>query len=135
MNDPRTDAAMDAQHRYARILDIGTRIAYVALLASFFSYVLGLVPPGVPLAELPKLWHLSAKGFVAATGSPVGWGWTTRLGEGTSLNLAAVTLLVLVALPCYLAVLPRFARAGDRALAALAAAHAIILVVAAFALG
>lgn len=130
--EARHRAAEAARERYSNLLDLGTRIAFIALLVTFALYVFGIVSASTPLADLPKLWHLSAKGFHEATNSPLGWAWVSRLGQGESLNLGAVSLLVLVALPCYLAVLPLFSKAGDRAYTLLAAAHAIILVIAAF---
>jgi hypothetical protein len=49
---------MSEQHIYARWLDIGTRIAFVVLLLSFFVYVFGLIDPLVPHQDLVRLWSL-----------------------------------------------------------------------------
>lgn len=127
----RDDAAQAAQSRYATVLDIGTRVAFLALLAAFALYVSGLVPAAVALADLPGLWRLSAREFHEATQSSLGWAWVGRLTEGESLNLAAVSLLILVVLPCHLAVWPLYRRAGDRAYTLVVAANVVILVIAA----
>lgn len=40
--------------RYASLLGWGTRLGVFALIASFAVYVLGVLPPHVPLEQLPR---------------------------------------------------------------------------------
>jgi hypothetical protein len=116
---------------YARWLGVGTRIALTLLIATFAVYALGLMPPLVPLRELPELWRLPVGEFIAATGAPTGWGWLARLGAGDYLNLVGVAFLGGVSIVCYVRIIPHYWREGDRALAWLAAAQILVLLAAA----
>jgi hypothetical protein len=116
------------QHVYARWLDIGTRIAFVVLIVSFLTYLLGLLDPLVPLQELPRLWTLPADRYVAASGAPTGWGWLGFLGKGDYLNIAGVALLATVTIGCYARIVPLLPRVQ----AILAAIQIAILLGAAF---
>src|SRR5690606_23203127 len=56
------EASQQAQEteaaRYATLLDWGTRLGLLLLLITFASYLLGGLPPHVPLEHLPGAWHL-----------------------------------------------------------------------------
>ena len=118
-----------AELTYARWLEMGTRIALAALVAAFVVYMLGLLPPWVPFAELPALWGMPAERYLATTGSPAGWGWVRLLAYGDYLSLAGVALLCSVTVACYLR-LALLARA-ERLQAALALAQVLVLLAAA----
>lgn len=125
------DHASAEQRVYAGWLDAGTKIGFVALVATFFVYVFELVPPGIPLEHLPRYWHLPVDEFIRRTGAPTGWTWVARLGEGDLLNFVGVAILAFVTLACYARVLPLFVRARDRVFAAICVAEIVVLVVAA----
>lgn len=108
LNDPRPTVE-DAQRLYARWLEIGTRTGLGVLVAGFAVYALGLLPPQVPVAELPRLWTLSAAQYQAAAGVPSGWGWLGFALRGDYLNYVGVVLLVSITAACYLRVLPLLA--------------------------
>jgi hypothetical protein len=61
------------QERYARWLDALTRLAFVLSVTTFVMYVAGLVPPAIPIAELPRLWGLPLADYLGQTGAPTGW--------------------------------------------------------------
>jgi hypothetical protein len=125
------DYASAEQRLYAGWLDLGARIGFVVLVASFVVYVTGLVPPGVAHAELPRYWSLPVTEYLAATGAPSGWGWIARLGESDLLNFVGVAILGMVTILCYARVLAAFVRSRERALAAICIAEIVVLVVAA----
>ncbi|MCU0805054.1 MAG: hypothetical protein MUF79_08200 [Burkholderiales bacterium] len=125
------DYASDEQRLYAKWLDRGTRFGFVVLVATFFVYVLGLLPAHVPVAELPKYWSLPVAEYVAATGAPSGWGWVRYIGEGDYLNFVGIGILAFVTVVCYAIVFPTFLRKGDRVYAAIILAEIIVLLVAA----
>jgi len=122
---------MNEQRLYARWLDWGTRIALAALVAAFVAYVFGLSPAALPLAELPRFWSLPLERYLALSGAPSGWGWLRMLDRGEYQNLAAVALLGLVTVACYLRLLPALLARGERLQAALAAAQVLVLLAAA----
>jgi hypothetical protein len=125
------DPVSHEERVYARWLDAGTRIGFVALVVTFVVHVLELVPPGIALEHLPRYWHLPVTEFVARTGAPQGWTWVARLGEGDLLNFLGVAILASVTAVCYARVLPLFVRARDRVFAAICIAEIIVLVAAA----
>ncbi len=123
--------ASPEQLRYARVLDWGMKAGLLVLAAGFLAYVLGLLPAQVPLADLPRLWVLPVADFLRESGMTGGWSWIARLGTGDALSLAGIALLASVSVPCLLALLPDFARRGDRAYLAIALLLVGVLVLAA----
>jgi hypothetical protein len=119
------------QERFARWLDAGTRIAFVASLATFGLYVSGLVASRVPPSSLPRLWTLPLPAYLERTGSPAGWGWLHLIGYGDYLSYAGIALFALVVVVCDLAIIAPLLRRGERLLALLAAAQVLVLVAAA----
>jgi hypothetical protein len=114
MVDVKTPRATDEQDVYASCLTWGVRLGFATLVASFVAYVTGLLPAAIPPAELPHLWGLSVREYVAATNAPTGWGWVARLDEGDTANLLGVAILAATTLACQLRVLPLFAAARER---------------------
>lgn len=125
------DYASPEQRLYARWLDIGTRIGFVALVATFLVYLLDLLPSHIPVAELPRYWTLPVAEYIAVTGAPTGWGWLRLLGEADYLNFIGIAILASVTAVCYVRVLPLFLRTGDRAFVAICLLEIVVLVVAA----
>ena len=122
---------MELNRVYARWLDAAAKTAFVVSLAAFLAYVLGVLPPFVPLDALPKLWGLGVDDYLRRTGAPSGWGWLAFFDRGDYLNLACLALLASVKLVCYLRVLPAMLTEGARLEAAIAAAQVAVLVLAA----
>jgi hypothetical protein len=116
---------------YARWLGWGTRLALVVLVATFLAYALGVSEPLISLERLPALWSLGHDQFLAATGAPTGWAWLTVVGRSDYANLAAVALLGMVTVVCYLRILPVLLTRGERVLAVLAALQIAVLLLAA----
>lgn len=101
---------MPEQHIYARWLDWGTRIAFVFLLLGFLVYVVGLLEPLVPHAELARYWSLPVDRYVLATGAPTGWDWLRFLGKGDYLNFVGIALLATITIVCYVRIVPALPR-------------------------
>ena len=130
MND-RNRYASPEELRYARVLGIGARVGLVLLIVSFVLYVSGVVPPLVPLADLPKYWSLPAREFVASTHQLTGWAWLRQIGKGDIATLAPIAFLAGVSVLCSLAVLPQFVRRGEVVHAAILVLQIVVLVLAA----
>ncbi len=128
---PPPDYASTEQRRYARWLDIGTRIGFVVLVVTFLVYVLGLLQSRIPVAELPRYWILPVGEYIAVTGAPTGWGWVRLLNEADYLNFIGIAILAAVTVVCYVRILPLFVRAGDRAFVAICLLEVLVLLVAA----
>lgn len=116
---------------YARWLDAGTRLGFIALIATFCVYASGLADPHIAFADLPRYWSLPIGQYLAATGGPVGWGWLGLAGRGDYMNFIGVAFLAGVTMACYLRILPGLAARRDWAFAAIAALELVVLVAAA----
>ncbi len=117
--------------RYALLLDWGTRIGLVVLVLGFAAYVYGLIPPLVPLEQLPQLWNQPVATYLKATGTPTGWGWLALAGKGDMLNLVGIAILAGCSLPSLLGLIPLYLKRRDYAYAAICAAIVLVLVLAA----
>lgn len=126
------DSAVDeAQLRYARLLDWGTRIGLVLLLTSFVAYVSGLLPSQVPLERLPELWNQPVHRYLALTGVSTGWSWVTLLHHGDVLGLAGIAVLAGCSGLCLLSVLQLYRARNDNAYLLLCLAQVAVLLLAA----
>ncbi len=129
------DLAVIVQSReqllYARLLDWGTALGLLVLVASFTAYLAGWLPPRVPVHELPALWHHPVDEFTRLTGSPLGWAWLAELQRGDLAGLLGIGLLAACSLPSLAALVPLYLRAGDRAYAAICLAEIVVLSLAA----
>lgn len=122
---------MDEQKVYARWLAAGVATGFSLLVVSFVIYLSGILPPSIPPQMLPQYWGLPVAEYVKATGSPTGWSWVRRLGEGDLLNFAGVAILGATTIACYLRMLPLFIRTRQRLFAAICLAELAVLAAAA----
>ena len=128
---PPAQAQSAEQLRYARWLDLCTRVGLVVLVLSFAAYVAGITPPHVPHDRLPALWGLPVNAFVEATGVPTGWGWLHLAHRGDIANLIGIVVLSGCSMLCLLAVMPLYARRGDRVYLLMCLAEVAVLLLAA----
>ncbi len=128
---PDTQVQPPEQERYARLLDWGTRVGLLILVASFVAYVSGLLPGMVPVDRLPELWSLPVAQFQARTQMPGGWGWLALLGHGDVLGLLGIALLAGVSIPCLLALVPIYAARGEKAYVAICLLEVAVVALAA----
>lgn len=99
--------------RYARLLDWGARIGVLALVLSFAAYVFGVLPPHVPLEQLPTVWNLPVAAYLHHTGTPTGWGWLTLAHKGDLSGLIGISLLAGCSLPPLLGLIPLYLKRRD----------------------
>jgi hypothetical protein len=118
------------QRRYALWLAWGTRLGLAFLVLAFAAYLLG-VAPHVPIERLPALWQLSAPELLRETGLEPGWQWASLLHRSDMLLIAAIALLSSISVACVAAVLPAFARRGDRVFVAICVLQVGVLLLAA----
>lgn len=130
-DQPKTAVQPPEQERYASLLDWGTRAGLAVLVLSFAAYVLGLLPPHVPLDQLPQLWSLPVDQYLAKTASPTGWGWVALLPGADILGLAGIVIMAGISVPCLLALVPLYAARGDKAFVAICLAEVAVVLLAA----
>jgi hypothetical protein len=120
----------DDERIYLRVLVAGTAVCSVLLVIAFAAYLTGWLEPVVPIARLPELWSLPAEQYLAASGTPRGWGWLALADHGDMLNLVPAALIASIALACVAAIAAHYGRRGDRLLAAIAWLQVAVLLVA-----
>jgi len=121
----------EADSDYARCMAIGTSIALALIVVELLAYVSGALSPYVPLQELPALWGMPMREYLAAAKVPAGWGWVALAGSGDYVNFIGIALLASVTPICYILALRRYLARRDRIYAALAAAQLLVLLAAA----
>jgi hypothetical protein len=125
------DSGREADLQYARCLEIGTAFSFGLIVLELVAYLSGALSPYVPLRELPSLWSLPMKEYLAAARVPTGWGWIALAGRGDYLNFIGIALLASITAAGYLCALRDYAARRDTAYAWLAAAQLLVLLVAA----
>ncbi len=119
------------QLRYARILDVTSRIGFAALLAGFAAYVLGWLDLHVAVEDLPTMWKLPLAQYLERTQSPTGWGWLAHLHKGEYLGMLGIAILSGCSIACLAAIVPLYARRKDTAFTVLCLLEIGVLLVAA----
>jgi hypothetical protein len=119
------------QRRYATLLDWGAKTGFGILVAAFAAYVFELLPAHVAFEELPVLWTRPLDAYLAETGTPTGWYWLAHVAKGEFASLGGIAVLSGCSVVCLLAVIPIYARRGDRTLAAICALTIAVLLLAA----
>jgi len=116
---------------YAALLGKGMKIGLLSLIATFAIYASGILAPVVPLDDLPKVWSLPVREYLAATGVRPGWAWVRLLGRGDFLNFLGIAFLSGVTIVCYLAIIPIFFRQRNRVYAWISIVEVLVLSLAA----
>ena len=125
------ESVLREQRIYAHWLAAGSRLSLALLVTTFTLYLIGILTPLVPVAELPRYWSMSAAQYVAATGTPTGWRWVALAGRPDIMNLVGITCVALVTPVCFARLVPEFVRQRDRTFVAIALMELWILVLAA----
>jgi hypothetical protein len=129
---PRTEPRIaDEQLRYARWLDWGAKAGLAALILGFGAYATGLLPAQVPFDRMPELLALPLDRYLAATGTPTGWGWTTLLAKGEFASLVGIAMLAGCSALCLVAIIPAYVRRRDPVYAIVCLLEIAVLVLAA----
>ncbi|KWT92152.1 hypothetical protein [Candidatus Magnetominusculus xianensis] len=123
--------ATEEQLRYAALLNNGMKIGMAMLLISFAIYAIGILPPFVPVEDLPKLWGMSVHDYLNKTGIHEGWSWLKLLNKGDFLNFLGIAFLGGVTIVCFLAIIPILIRKKDHVYALIAALEVTVLILAA----
>jgi hypothetical protein len=136
---PQTAEADEDQLIYASLLAKGMYLGLGILLVTFMIYMTGILQPGIPIEELPRLWTLSAHEYLETVNHEFlhrpevvdGWGWVALMGMSDYLNFAGIALLSAITILCYIRILPNLYRKKDYIYTAIAALEIIVLTLAA----
>jgi hypothetical protein len=127
-----SDADVPPEHvRYAEWLRWTGWLGLAVLVGAFLVYVTGIVPPAIPLEQLPRLWRLPSHELMAGHGIQGGWNWVRALDRSDMLNLLGIAMLSGCSALPLLAATEVYLRRGDRLLAALCVLQVAVLVLAA----
>lgn len=116
----------EVQTRYARWMAWGMGLGFLALIASFAAYLVGMAPH-VPIDHLPTLWQKPASEMLARSGLKPGWGWAALLPRSDIATLASVAWLASCSIPCLLACVPAFHRRGERVFVAICILEVLVI--------
>lgn len=116
---------------YANLLLIGVWLGLFLLLVTYALYISGILPPHVPISEVPGYWTIGVDQYLHDTNSPHGWGWTSLLHKGDFLNYIGFAFLALTTIVCYAVLMGASIRSKDRVFSVICALEIIILSVAA----
>lgn len=125
------EALSEEQLAYARLLDAGMWLGLLLLVVTSAVYLLGLVAPHIPVADLPRYWSLPVAKYLAAAGIHPGWAWVTMLPKGDFLNFVGIAFLSGITIVCYVAISPIFFRKKDAVYAWLSILEVLVLTLAA----
>ena len=109
------------------------------MVITFALYVLGIMPPIVPLSEISTYWSMPVHDYLVAINTnflhweqlPTGWSWVKLIGYGDFLNFLPVTILSGITILCYIVITPGLFARGDKAMAIMAMVEVFILTLAA----
>lgn len=133
---PKAGGEADAdQLMYADVLAKGMYLGLVILLVTFVLYMTGLLQPGIPIEELPRLWTLSVDEYLETVNHEflhrpevvTGWGWLALLSMGDYLNFVGIALLAGVTIVCYARIIPGLFRKKDWIYATIAVLEVLVL--------
>jgi len=116
---------------YARLLDITSKLGFVALVVGYVAYAMGWLEAHVTVEQLPQLWTLPLAEYLAKTGSPTGWGWLAHLHKGEFAGLLGIVILAGCSAVCLLAIVPTYVRRRDRVYAGICVLEIMVLLLAA----
>lgn len=120
MNDTNNNSHIPVeQQRYAMLLNWGARSGLAILAVSFLAYLFGWMPAHVPVDQLPQVWSLPVGEYLKQTGTPTGWHWLDLVAYGDFASLVGIAVLSGCSLVCLVAVMPIYAKRGDRVFVAI----------------
>jgi len=123
--------ATPEQLAYATWLDWGMKIGFLLLVGTFILYVLGIVPPHIPLEQLPQYWSMPVGQYLKAADLHTGWSWLRLVGQGDFMNFLGIAFLSGVTIVCYLRIMPILWKNKDTVYLIIAVIEVLILVLAA----
>ena len=122
-----TNSPSVEQLRYADLLDIGSKVGFVMLVAGFLAYVTGVLEQHVVVDQLPALWGLSLAEYLRTTQTPTGWGWIAHVHKGEFAGLVGIAVLAGCSVVCLAAIVPLYARHGERIYAVICTLEVIVV--------
>ncbi|NLI81843.1 MAG: hypothetical protein GX443_09175 [Deltaproteobacteria bacterium] len=133
MADHRDDSlqAGPEQVLYAYILEKGMYFGLLFLILTFLLYVLGVISPYIPKADISRYWSLNVSDYLHTAKIEAGWAWLSMVGYGDFLNFVPIVILAGITIICFAAIVPLLWKEKDRVYACLAVLEVLILVLAA----
>lgn len=119
------------QIRYAEWLRWSGWLGLAVLVGAFGLYVTGVLPPVIPVDQLPQAWRLPSRELMLQHGLQGGWSWIRSITRGDMLNLLGIAILSGCSALPLLAVTGIYRRRGERLFAALCLLQVAVLVLAA----
>lgn len=116
---------------YANILNKGVKIGFIITVITFIIYISGILPPHIPLNDLPKYSKMSTEEYLTAANIPAGWRWLSMIHKSDFINFIGVVFFSGFIIICYAVIIPIFFKKKDRIYGFLAILQFFILLLAA----
>lgn len=116
---------------YAAALDVGMKAGLAIVIATFVTYISGILDPHVPFDRLSEFWGLSVYEYLDAANVPSGWGWLALAFTGDYLNYVGIAFLSGVTIVCYARILLYPLKSRDYVFAGIIVAQIVVLLLAA----
>lgn len=119
------------QVTYANLLFYGCWGSLALMILTYAVYVLGILPPHIPLEQIVALWTQKSSVYLTDGGAPHGWGWVALLGKGDFLNFSGIALLAGMTIICFIPLIPAFIKKKEPVMTTIAILEILVLVFAA----
>ena len=123
--------ATPEQITYANMLFYGCWGGLALMAVTYILYVTGIIPPHIPLDQVPLMWSEPVGTYLELGKVPHGWGWAVLIGKGDFLNFLGIVLLAGMTIVCYIPLIPVFMKRKEFVFAALALTEILVLALAA----
>ena len=123
--------ASPEQVTYANLLYYGCWGSLAIMVVTYLIYVLGILPPHIPLDTITQLWSQRVGVYLSQGNVPTGWGWATLILQGDFLNFIGVVVLAGMTIVCYLTLIPAFLKEKQTIFAVIAVLEVLVLTLAA----
>lgn len=123
--------ASKEQIKYANLLFMGCWGGLALMVLTYLVYILGVLPPQVPMEKVIVLWSQPVKTYLTEGNVHQGWAWATMLNKGDFLNFLGIALLAGMTIICYIPLIPVFLKKKDYKYTMFAIGEIVVLALAA----
>jgi len=123
--------ATKEQVQYANLLFLGCWGGLALMVLTYLIYLLGILPPHVPMDKIIVLWSKSVKTYLAEGNVHQGWAWASMLNKGDFINFLGIALLAGMTIICYIPLIPAFLKKKDFMYTGFVIAEIVVLCLAA----
>lgn len=130
-NTKKKAQAQSEQILYADILFYGCWLGIAIMLITYAIYLLGILPPHVPMNRISEYWSHNIHHYVEGAGIPLGWGWMKLLNKGDFINFIGIAFLALMTIVGFITLIPAYIKQKDWPFVVIVISEVVVLLIAA----